>query len=1243
MSPAAPAPRRPHFTLSDADADDSDSELEPEPAPRVPAIVVVEDGAPPSGSRLRDLDREERRVGFAREPDIVALAAEAAADAAGIAHGGGSSDSPRGANDGAYPPSPPARPRLSNGTKEDALYPPHAEKDKRDHAGYDRPEFAPPQEPTPAARKGRMPPLPGFLMWVKPHLNWKGLRPVIRASLASWCGLVLMLCTPSLLMLGQAAFLVLVVSVISPASQPIAAQLETTFFQFICVAVSWAWACIAIAIAHAARSTYAFTQSEFQAYAAQQYMQPGMTAAQLTTAIQEGVFHGDFIEPGSSAVCAIFLGAGCGFFLWLRGFVGPGPVIFGTIFAMILLIVCLTIAVLFPYPYYSIGLVFFLPFTCQQAIGLACTLLVFPETLAHQFADRLLAVLGPLHQVVKDQPRMLAANPRSADWLEFKSIQAAANAANGIVALMTASEPNLSREVSFARVSGRDLSGMLQNLRVLVARTSGFAFFHAVVEKHLHRDESDAKGGPAADDLVLRMGRSRANSPEHTPGHTPGSTRPSSPTREPRGSSSAPDPAALGEALSRVRHDSEHGSALGGGPSTSPVWPSSPLSGAQQALPRIARAQSSPGLRARDDSSASLADLAEHPSTLAHEREGRPSVAISRGSHPDHHPSAHAHAHSHGHGRFSKDKRRRSRSRNRSSTHAHGHGKGSSSHISLPSLLHEVLHPQLDVKPVGVVESMTYADLEDYLHNPRDEEHLEELMRLLSKASCDLLSVLDRSVAHLITVLHRFKSLDDTYRALFRYNHDEVEKLVGTSRAQLAALKAALAAYRDDKRLEVVRPFARLFDPFGAEARGELTRDDEMQSQPSHRGLFWAFQYEHALIGWGEALVELFETVLKVETKRRRPRIWLPNWKKARFTRSSAAEEYGEDDPEELRDLNTAAFSTPRNPDSVPPKTLVQYVGVQVTGVLDLLARRDVLFGIKSALLLGLCSLPAMFPSTSHFFYVNRGVWVLVMICLTSNQFLGDVTFGYLVRVFGTIAGAAIGLCLWSIAAQTGKGHPVAVGAVCAVAWPFLFFWRVHRQPVMTAILPTVTAMLVIGYSWQDAHNPSLSTVGYGWDVAWRRFVCVMIGITIAFVAALIPPTTRQKVSIRRTYAKVIGRMGDVLCQILSYANCKDGPTKTPKVIIKNLAALRARVNRTVQARAMARYELSLQGEWPSELYASLQALQMEMLDQLGQLCMVISRLDSKWTKALLHRTQFANPSFLQDMLTTLYLVSRAL
>lgn len=50
-----------------------------------------------------------------------------------------------------------------------------------------------------------------------------------------------------------------------------------------------------------------------------------------------------------------------------------------------------------------------------------------------------------------------------------------------------------------------------------------------------------------------------------------------------------------------------------------------------------------------------------------------------------------------------------------------------------------------------------------------------------------------------------------------------------------------------------------------------------------------------------------------------------------------------------------------------------------------------------------------------------------------------------------------------------------------------------------------------------------------------------------------------------------------------------------------------------------------------------------EMLDLLGQLAMVISKLDQRWTRALLQRSQLANPRFLQDLLTTLQLISSAL
>ena len=41
------------------------------------------------------------------------------------------------------------------------------------------------------------------------------------------------------------------------------------------------------------------------------------------------------------------------------------------------------------------------------------------------------------------------------------------------------------------------------------------------------------------------------------------------------------------------------------------------------------------------------------------------------------------------------------------------------------------------------------------------------------------------------------------------------------------------------------------------------------------------------------------------------------------------------------------------------------------------------------------------------------------------------------------------------------------------------------------------------------------------------------------------------------TYAKVIEETGGVLCQVLSFANCKEDGAKPPKQIVANIAALR--------------------------------------------------------------------------------------
>ncbi|KAK4700228.1 hypothetical protein P7C70_g6023, partial [Phenoliferia sp. Uapishka_3] len=649
-------------------------------------------------------------------------------------------------------------------------------------------------------------------------------------------------------------------------------------------------------------------------------------------------------------------------------------------------------------------------------------------------------------------------------------------------------------------------------------------------------------------------------------------------------------------------------------------------------------------------------------------------------------------------------KERREKSRQR---HHHGHGLGhhkrtSSSH-TLPSLLHEVLHPNIDIRPVGVVESQRYMDLEDYLHNPRDEEHIEEIIALLSKASSNLLDALSLAIAHLISTIHTLKANDQPWSSFFKTDEASHAASLAKTASVFAALESALSDYRNVRRLDVVKPFACLFDP--AAYRGD--QEEQKLEAPSHRGLFWCFSYEFTLMGWSLALLELFKEIAGIEKKRRKARLWTPEWAKMKFHGPSGA--LNEDErptvvpgfEPAVAGFNRTAFHSARHPDYNPPSNNFHILGIKLYDLSQVFRRDDFWFGVKASLLIALVALPAYFRSTAYFFYKQRGVWVLIMAALTSQQYVGDTTFQFVTRVFGTFGGALVGLVIWYIGAGTGHGSPYGIAACCAVAFPLLMFFRLYYTPIPSAILPVVTSFLVIGYSWQDANQPALSSVGFGWDVAWRRFVCVLIGITAAWLWAYLPPKSTQKETVRQTYAKVIGETGGVLCQVLSFANCKADKAKPPKQILKNIAALRAKVakttprkamigcqskkwrgrpsrpgadnfalsRRTVATRSVAKRKLCgspfltffLRTNIPSSRRCSpiaptvcfpqssgdnsslRQSTPSEILDLLGQLLGVFASLDSKWTKALLHRGQLSDSRFLGEVLNTFQLISTAL
>lgn len=186
---------RPRFTLDgdDEDAEGTADEYELDDVRAVPSIVVQESepARKPTSSvhggeeEERDLDREERHVGFAKGADTV-IPRDAVSD----------QDERVGRGDGfvAQEVNEDGRERERAGGLREQSEGTSKEVKKDPAAPFDKPEFAAPAGSTiPVALKRKLPSLPGFLSfaWVKPHLSWKGFRPVVRASVAGWCGLLL--------------------------------------------------------------------------------------------------------------------------------------------------------------------------------------------------------------------------------------------------------------------------------------------------------------------------------------------------------------------------------------------------------------------------------------------------------------------------------------------------------------------------------------------------------------------------------------------------------------------------------------------------------------------------------------------------------------------------------------------------------------------------------------------------------------------------------------------------------------------------------------------------------------------------------------------------------------------------------------------------------------------------------------------------------------------------------------------
>ncbi|TFY76526.1 hypothetical protein EWM64_g7486 [Hericium alpestre] len=254
---------------------------------------------------------------------------------------------------------------------------------------------------------------------------------------------------------------------------------------------------------------------------------------------------------------------------------------------------------------------------------------------------------------------------------------------------------------------------------------------------------------------------------------------------------------------------------------------------------------------------------------------------------------------------------------------------------------------------------------------------------------------------------------------------------------------------------------------------------------------------------------------------------------------------------------------------------------------------------------------------------------------LTIARFRGDTTFGLVARITSTFFGGLLGTVVWYISTGTGRGNAFGLATTLGVAFPFFFFMRLYwTVPPMINIIFFVTCMLVVGFSWQNTHFVAGPFTAFGINLAWRRFVLVVAGVTAAFLFSFLPPSTTLRRYQRSTLSTTSTELGSVYCSVVSFANVRHGVDT--QEILNSLIAVRLKLKRSIMLRTNIIYEFSLRGRWPAKRYQKIVEIQLQLGYLLSHLTSVVERLEPAWSRAFLRRTRFLDSDFQGDVLAVI-------
>ncbi|GAA5980157.1 hypothetical protein JCM11641_006931 [Rhodosporidiobolus odoratus] len=527
----------------------------------------------------------------------------------------------------------------------------------------------------------------------------------------------------------------------------------------------------------------------------------------------------------------------------------------------------------------------------------------------------------------------------------------------------------------------------------------------------------------------------------------------------------------------------------------------------------------------------------------------------------------------------------------------------------------------------------------------------------------------------------------------FRAPQDRAEQRTAEQKTKMDRLEAVLEQYRTDGRQALIGPFVGLFDPVTGQLLATVAHPRDLpkpvvndDSSPTLAfapgSLFTLLAASDNLVVFAQAVLAFGKKVGELQEKRRENRVWWPtglrkvgNLLLVKGNGEGGGKINGDgEDPDRVEIVPDGAGKGEQgdkgkeakgefgekglDPDARPPKNAVQRFTFTIYRLGRFLTSPEGLFALKYATFSILIWLPQVFKSASYIMYSEKSLWCLITLQTFLAVYAGDQILASLQKVVGIAVGLVYGMFLWYLGSADGPGSPYGLGAAVFVFMLPVMAIRIFAPPASSqaAIQAAVTAILIVGYSWQDSHLPSVGNPGIGYTLAWKRALLVLIGTGIAAVAMLLPPVS-TRLLVRRTHATCIHELGRLYTLIISAwlkeehslpdstveATSSGFSPAAREAARARMLAVRVKLNATQPAILQASWEISLRGDWPKEEHSQLLTLQLGMLQALAQLGQALVRLSPEWRRALVHETAFLNQPLIADVTSTFSLLSLAL